>query len=152
MRMGYVFWADVLAAFHFGYVAFVVVGQLLILIGLVLRWKWVRNPWFRSVHLLAIAVVAAEAIFHMPCPLTIWEDNWRTLGGQTTDSQTFVERLVHFFFMDGDDPWPSWVYEYLHIGFGVLVLLTFVAAPPRFRRRKAAVPPTAVPDSLPATS
>ena len=150
--MGYLFWADAIAAFHFAYVAFVVVGQLLIMIGLVLRWKWVRNPWFRSLHLLAIAVVAAEAIFHMPCPFTEWEDRLRELGGQPTGSETFVERLVHFFFMDGDNPWPSWVYEYLHIGFGVLVLLTFVAAPPRFRRCRTAAALPAAPDQLPATS
>ena len=136
--MFYAVLADALTAFHFVYVAFVVVGELAILVGAAFRCRWARNPWFRGLHLLAIAYVAAEAIFHVPCPLTTWEGNLRELAGQNPGTQTFVERLVHFLFMDGQDPWPEWVYEYLHIGFGVLVFLTFVLIPPRWRKR----PPT----------
>ena len=49
--------ADFVVAIHFGYVLFVLVGMLLILVGIVLKWKWVRNFWFRMVHFLAIAIV-----------------------------------------------------------------------------------------------
>ena len=49
--------ADGLVALHVAYVAFIVLGQLLILAGLVFRWQWVRNFWFRLAHLVAIAIV-----------------------------------------------------------------------------------------------
>ena len=39
--------ADGVVALHVSYVAFVVLGQLLILAGVVFRWQWVRNFWFR---------------------------------------------------------------------------------------------------------
>src|SRR5262249_49927579 len=66
--MSYGFWADVIVAIHVAYVGYVVVGQLAILIGLALKWQWVRNPWFRVTHLIAISIVAAEAIIGMQCP------------------------------------------------------------------------------------
>lgn len=125
--------ADVLAAFHFGYVAFVVVGELLILIGAACGFRWARNPWFRSLHLAAIAVVALEAIWHIDCPLTIWEWQLRDLAGQQSTHDTFVGRLVQHLFLNTQD-WEPWVYEYLHIGFGILVLATYALIPPRFRK------------------
>ena len=133
--MGYAFLADAIVALHGLYVGFVVVGELLIVAGLLFRWRWVRNPWFRVVHLLAIAAVAAEAIAHYPCPLTTWEYQLRELAGQHGGTESFMGRIVHFLFLDGNDPWPEWVYEYMHIGFGVLVLLTLVLVPPRWRSR-----------------
>ena len=39
--------ADSLLVVHFAFVAFVVVGFILILAGLWCGWKWVRNFWFR---------------------------------------------------------------------------------------------------------
>src|SRR4051794_15066041 len=140
--MSYAFWADIIVALHAVYVGFVVIGELVIVVGGLLRWQWVRNPWFRTVHLLMIAVVAAEAVLHLPCPLTEWEYDLRELAGQQSGTETFMGRLVHFLFLDGDDPWPEWVYECLHIGFGVLVLATLFLVPPRWRS----------PDRSPGTS
>jgi hypothetical protein len=130
--MSYAFWADVIVAFHLCYVGFVVVGELFIVAGWILGWRWVRNPWFRLVHLLAIAVVVWESLFHFNCPLTNWENALRELAGQPMGTETFVGRLVHFIFMDGVNPWEPWVYEALHIGFGVLVLATLLLVPPRW--------------------
>ena len=63
--------ADAVVLVHFSYVAFVVVGLAAILLGLARRWGWVRNVWFRSLHLLAILVVAAEAVCGITCPLCV---------------------------------------------------------------------------------
>ena len=142
--------AEAVTAVHFTYVAFVVVGELAILLGAAFRCRWARNPWFRGLHLLAIAYVAAEAIFHVSCPLTVWEGQLRVLAGQPENTQTFVQRLVHFFFMDAGERWPEWVYDYLHIGFGVLVLLTFVLIPPRWRKKRPAIQPAAPSGNLAA--
>jgi hypothetical protein len=124
--------ADLLTAFHAAYVGFVVLGELAILLGAVFRARWVRNPWFRGVHLLCIAIVAAEAFLQVPCPLTVWEYTLRDWAGQATTRETFVGRLVHLIFLD--DMFEPWVYDYLHIGFGALVLATFVLIPPRWRK------------------
>src|SRR3954453_6359565 len=64
LPMGYSLLADLVVAIHVAYVSFLPFGQLTICAGVVLRWGWVRNFWFRSAHLLAIAIVATEAIFN----------------------------------------------------------------------------------------
>jgi hypothetical protein len=132
--MGYALLADLIVAVHVAYVSYVVVGQLAIVVGLLRRWEWVRNPWFRLTHLAAIAIVALEAIFDIECPLTVWERRLRGLAGQDVDQTTFIGRLLHdLIFWDA----PPWVFPLLHVGFALLVLATFVLAPPRWRSRPA---------------
>ena len=46
--------ADVIVVLHAAYVSFVVFGLAAILLGIVFRWSWVRNVWFRAIHLIAI--------------------------------------------------------------------------------------------------
>src|SRR5262245_36576837 len=93
--MPYSLLADLLVAIHVGYVCYVVVGQLLIWLGLARRWGWVRNPWFRWTHLLAIVVVSLEAVMNWPCPLTVWEGQLRGAAGQEVSDQSFLGRLLH---------------------------------------------------------
>jgi hypothetical protein len=137
--MGYVFLADLLVAIHFAFVAFVVAGQLLIMLGAVCRWRWVRNPWFRVLHLLAIGVVAFEAAMNIECPCTVWERQLRDLAQMPVEQGSFIGRLAHnLLFYDA----PEIYFQRGHMVFGALVLLTFVLAPPRWRRRR---PPSPLP-------
>lgn len=66
--------ATAVVALHLGYVGFVVVGQVLILLGLVLRWQWTRNLRFRVIHLVMTEVVALEGLFGIRCPMTDWQE------------------------------------------------------------------------------
>ncbi|MEX2120964.1 MAG: DUF2784 domain-containing protein [Pirellulales bacterium] len=120
--------ADIVVVVHFVYVAFVVVGQLLILGGAALRWKWIRNFWFRVVHLAAILVVAMQAVLGMVCPLTTWENKLRRLAGQTVEEGSFVARWVHsvlFFEL------PPQFFTMAYLVFALLVLGTLLWIPPR---------------------
>ena len=54
--------ADLIVVLHATYVSFVVFGLVAILLGIVFRWSWVRNIWFRSIHLIAIAIVVGESL------------------------------------------------------------------------------------------
>lgn len=76
------FWADVIVAVHLGYMAYVVLGMLAIIIGMLLSWQWIRNPWFRLTHMAMILVVAFEALVEFTCPLTTWEHNLRKAAWQ----------------------------------------------------------------------
>ena len=129
--MGYAFLSDVVVALHVAYVSFVVVGQTLILLGLALRWGWVRNPWFRVVHLLAIVIVGLEAVWGIDCPLTVWEDDLRHVAGQDIAQGSFLGRCLHNALFYDFEPW---VFNVAHIAFALLVIATFLAAPPRWRR------------------
>ncbi len=124
--------ADLVVAIHVAYVGYVIVGQLAIFAGALLRWKWIRNPWFRWTHLLMMSIVGFEAAADITCPLTSWEDSLR--GGALAGEGTFVGRLLHdLLFIDAS---PG-VIRMMHVCFALLVIGTFVLAPPRFSRERA---------------
>jgi hypothetical protein len=126
--------ADLLVIVHTAYVAFVVFGLVVIWIGLARGWGWIRNPWFRILHLIAIGIVGIEAVFDVECPVTVWERDLREAAGQTPSEMSFVGRMLDgLLFYENV---PGWVFNVLHISFAVLVLLTFVLAPPRLRQCK----------------
>jgi Protein of Unknown function (DUF2784) len=128
--MGYRLLADLIVAIHSAYVAFVVVGQVLIVAGLIRGWRWVRNWWFRVAHLVAIVIVALETVFDVPCPLTVWERRLRELAGDEVRRGTFIGDLLHnLIFVDA----PSWAFTAGYVTFALLVAATFVLAPPRRR-------------------
>ena len=134
----YHFLADVIVVVHFAWVAFIVLGLVAILVGLALRWRWVRNFWFRMVHLLMIGIVVVEALGGVICPLTSWERELRGLGGEQGAPGSFVGRWINrLLFYD----LPEWVFRVLHCVFGAAVLLTLLLAPPSWPRRKGAANP-----------
>jgi hypothetical protein len=121
--------ADLIVAIHVLYVTFVVAGLLLILLGAVARWSWIRNFWFRLAHLIAIVLVAIEAFLGINCPLTVWEDQFRRAAGQEVMEGSFLGRCLHrLIFFD----LPHWAFDALHIGFAIVVIATFVLVPPRW--------------------
>ena len=116
--------ADVLLVVHFAVAAFIVAGLILVWIGAALGWGWVRNPWFRYLHLGAIAYVAAEALLGVMCPLTVWEDLLR--GGVRPES--FVGRWVRYFLYYEA---PEWVFTTLYVVWTLATLLTLWLFPPQ---------------------
>jgi Protein of Unknown function (DUF2784) len=128
--MWYAILADIIVAIHVAYVGFILVGLLAILVGAALRWSWVRNRWFRLAHLLAIAIVAFEALWGITCPLTDWEDTLRSAAGQRVSEGTFIGRcLDSILFYD----WPPWAFTSAYVSFALLVLLVLIFVPPRWR-------------------
>lgn len=127
--MEYAALADGVVALHVAYVGFIVVGQALILLGVLFRRQWVRNFWFRLTHLVAIAIVAVEAALNCTCPLTTLEYTLRDWAGQQPSAESFIGRLMQSFIVHA---WPQWAFNALHISFAFLVLLTFVLARPRW--------------------
>ena len=129
----YAFLADLIAVLHLLYVIFAVGGEIAVVAGAIFRWDWIRNKVFRLIHLVAVVVVAIEALIGVLCPLTKWEYTLRSMAGQTaTNNMTFVARLVHkLIFYD----FPAWVFTALYISFGGLVILTLVLVPPRKKNR-----------------
>ena len=103
---------------------FIAGGLVLVWIGAGLGWRWVRNPWFRWIHLGAIGFVAAEAILGYACPLSIWEDLLR--GG--VRPQSFIGRFVYWLLYYRA---PEWVFTVLHAGWAAATLITLWLVPPQ---------------------
>jgi hypothetical protein len=121
--------ADLIVVFHAAYVSFVVFGLLLILMGVALRWNWIRNFWFRALHLTAIGIVVFEALVGWTCPLTDWENRLRITAGETGYAGDFIGYWAHRLIFYQAQPW---VFTVIYILFGLTVLATFVLAPPRW--------------------
>ena len=132
MQLVYKILADAIVVAHFAFVSFVVVGLLLILLGVVRRWQWVRGFKFRLLHLAAIGIVVVESLSNVTCPLTTWEKNLRTLAGQASYQEDFIARWVHNVMFYQAEPW---VFTMAYVVFGLAVLATFVFAPPHFPSR-----------------
>jgi hypothetical protein len=125
--------ADAVVLSHAAYVAFVIFGFIAIVIGAALEARWVRNFWFRVLHLAAIALVLAEALLGMICPLTWLENILRVRAGQAGYPAGFIGYWVHRFIFFA---WPPWVFVALYAGFTLLVAAAFRLVPPEPPRRK----------------
>ena len=123
--------ADTVVVVHAAYVGFVIAGLLAVLAGAFLRWRWVRNFWFRAIHFLLIAVVVVESLFEIECPLTTWEDGLRSLAGEEVTQGTFIGRWAHdVLYYEA----PPWVFTVAYCVFGALVVLALVLVPPKWPR------------------
>ena len=125
--------ADLVVVLHAAYALFLVVGLVLILAGMLFRWRWTRNFWFRVVHLVMIAVVVFEAAAGLVCPLTSLEWQLRRAAGETVEEGAFIARWAHELLFIEAAPWAFTVAYCL---FGAAVLATWVFAPPRWPKIK----------------
>jgi hypothetical protein len=123
--------ADGLLVLHTLFVAFVVVGLVLVVFGGLRQWQWVRNPWFRLLHLGAIGFVVVQSWAGQLCPLTVWENALRRRAGEAGYSQSFIGHwLETLLYYDA----PAWVFVVAYTAFGTLVLASWWWVKPRFSR------------------
>lgn len=128
--------ADLVLAVHAAFVAFVVFGLVLILLGKALSWSWVRNRAFRLAHLAAIVVVASQAWLGVVCPLTTLEMSLRRRAGAAAYEGTFISHwLDSLLYYD----LPSWVFVVCYTAFAALVLASWFVVPPNPLARKRGV-------------
>ena len=115
-RFAYLIAADAILFTHVLFVVFVIFGLLLILTGKVFSWSWVRNPWFRLVHLLGIGIVMLQSWVGAICPLTNWEMAFRSKAGDAIYAGSFLShppRLVaRSFLADVSGPRAADCYGY----------------------------------------
>ena len=120
--------ADLVLIIHFLYVLFVVGSLPVIWLGAWLRLAFVKNPWFRYLHLAAILFVVAESLLGVVCPLTAWENTLRLVE---TDAG-FIQRWLHsimFYTV------PEGLLTVVYVLFAGLVAITFKWVPPDDRRK-----------------
>ena len=119
--------ADAVLLLHAAFVLFVVGGLAATWVGVAFDRPFAFNPWFRGLHLAAIAFVVVETLLGYMCPLTVWEN---ALRGDTS-GEGFMQRYIHAWLF-----WraPPWVFATAYVAFGALVAATWWKWPPRRRR------------------
>jgi hypothetical protein len=120
--------ADLILLLHSSFVVFVIVGLVFVLMGGLRGWRWVRNPWFRWAHLLAIGIVVAQAWLGVLCPLTTLEMALRERAGDAVYPGSFIahwlEALLYY-------EAPAWVFTACYTVFGFLVVASWYVIRPR---------------------
>ena len=127
------FLADLVLVIHALFVAYVILGFAAILLGWLRHWHWVRNWWFRAVHIAAIGFVMAETWLGLLCPLTVLENLLRTAEGGRAYSVPFFQHWVHeFLFYD----FPAWVFTLAYTALAILVLIAWLLVPPEHGEKR----------------
>ncbi len=114
----YLIAADAILFTHALFVGFVVFGLIFILVGKFRSWAWVRNPWFRIVHLAGIGVVVLQSWLGAICPLTTWEMALRENAGAAVYSGSFVAHWLGSILYYRA---PEWVFVVCYTALAVLV-------------------------------
>ena len=120
--------ADAVLLLHTLIVIFVVIGLILLFVGKARKWSWVRNPWFRVAHLLAITIIVVQSWFGVICPLTSLEMALRSRAGDAVYKGSFIahwlESILYY-------QAPPWVFMVCYSVFGVLVAGSWFWISPR---------------------
>ncbi|MCB1948646.1 DUF2784 domain-containing protein [Nitrosomonas sp.] len=116
--------ADAVLLLHLLYVLFVVGSLPVIWVGAYFKKKFVRNFWFRYLHLAAILFVVAESLLGIVCPLTALENALRQVETEDSFIQYWVHQILFYHF-------PEYVFTLIYIAFACLVALTFKWVPPK---------------------
>jgi Protein of Unknown function (DUF2784) len=127
-QMAYGFAADGMLVLHVLFVVFIVFGLVVIFVGKVLSWQWVRNRCFRLIHLIGIGIVVLQSWMGLMCPLTIWEMDLRAQAGEGVYEGSFITHwLSDLLYYHA----PDWIFIVCYTGFGVLVVVSWFWVRPR---------------------
>ncbi|MBI4633410.1 MAG: DUF2784 domain-containing protein [Deltaproteobacteria bacterium] len=125
--------ADMVLLIHFAFIAFVIGGQCLIMIGYHRKWGWAANRLMRGIHLACALYVVIQTWADQWCPLTLLENRYREAAGQETYGRSFIQdwvgRLIYY---DA----PPWVFTVIYTVFGIVVVLYGLLAERRRVRAK----------------
>ena len=111
--------ADAVLILHFAFIAFALLGGLLV-------WRWPGLAWL---HLPAAAWAAGIAFFGGICPLTPLENRLRAAGGDTGYTGGFIEHQLEALI------YPGWLTREIQVALGVVVLAVNLAAYARLFRK-----------------
>lgn len=120
--------ADMVLATHVLFVGFIIFGLLFIFIGKLRSWSWIRNPWFRLLHLVAIGVVVIQAWFGIICPLTELEMALRLQAADMVYSGSFISYWLGKVLYYELSPW---VFVFSYTVFAAVVIYSWFWIRPR---------------------
>lgn len=129
--------ADTILFLHLLIALFIVMGLVFILVGKMAAWSWVRNPWFRTVHLVAIGIVVLQSWFGVICPLTTWEMALRSRSEGRVYIGSFVSHWVETLLYYRA---PDWIFMVGYTVFGAIVAISWYWVRPRSFRKQTPMP------------
>ncbi|HEX5354310.1 MAG TPA: DUF2784 family protein [Rhodanobacteraceae bacterium] len=116
---------------HLAIIAFNIAGCVLIPIGAWQHWRWVREFWWRLIHLLSLAAVALQALAGRACFLTIWQGDVSGTPHAQPLIASWIDRLIYW-------PLPLWVFAIAYVVVFAYVIALWLCVRPRMPWRRGA--------------
>ena len=116
--------AEAILAAHLAIILFNLFGLIVVPLGAICGWRFVRVRWWRLLHLVSLAAVAAQAVFGRACILTIWQAALTGEPGRPTPLiMGWVNRVIYW-------PLPLWVFAAFYLlVFGYALALLWLVPP-----------------------
>jgi len=112
---------DAILVLHFVIIIFNIGGLIVIPLGAVCGWRFVRIAWLRLLHLGILVIVAGQALLGRACILAIWQNE--LTGNKAAPAPIFqwLDGLIYWNF-------PIWMFAifYSLIVLYVVALTVFV--------------------------
>ena len=121
------FLATAILLVHLGIVAFNLFGLVAVPLGEWLGWRFVRGIRWRLAHLVALAIVALQAMLGRACFLTLWENAMRS-GADAGEPPPLIAAWVNSVLYW---PLPLWAFAAIYVAVFVYALLLWRWVPPR---------------------
>lgn len=113
---------------HLGIILFNVAGLIVIPWGGVRGWAWIHNFWLRLAHLVALSVVAIQALLGRACFLTLWQyalsEHAASHGQPPPLIAHWIDQLIFW-------PIPLWVFTLLYVAVWIYTAWLWWRFPPR---------------------
>ena len=84
--------AATILAVHVLIIVFNITGLVLVPVGALCRWRFVRAPLLRLAHIASLGITALQAALGKACFLTVWQDQ---ASGQTGEPEPLIVRWVN---------------------------------------------------------
>jgi hypothetical protein len=112
---------------HLAIILFNLFGLVVIPLGARRYWRWVRILWWRALHVLALFVVALQAVLGRACFLTSWQSQLQEAAGQFGYRAPFIQTWVdHLLFWN----LPMAFFTVVYVFVFVYVVILWWKVPP----------------------
>jgi Protein of Unknown function (DUF2784) len=123
--------AEAVLAAHVAVILFNVFGLIVVPIGAAEGWRFVHIAWWRVLHVVLLAAVAAQALAGRACFLTLWQgDLTGSAGSPKPLIESWVDRLIYWRL-------PIWIFAALYTVVFVYAVALLWLVPLRWTRQRS---------------
>ena len=92
-----IIFSEIVLLFHFCIFLFMILSFFLIPLGYQQKWEWVKNKYYRLIHIILMGVIFVETALGFMCPLTVLE---HFLRNDTKINNKFTEIIHEIMYWD----------------------------------------------------
>ena len=91
-----VLFSEIVLLFHFCIFLFIILSFFFIPFGYYQKWEWVKNKYYRLIHLVLMGFIFVETILGFMCPLTVLENFLRNNIGINYKITQIIHQIMYW--------------------------------------------------------